>query len=425
MNKWIRSEKKTKKLSQKFRSYTGVFFHKIEAHHYYQAIQSKIGIKKMRLLNICILLLILALVLTHCDRLGNGEKKEKPPSPVVTTKIRKGDVPLYLKSIGTVTPIESIAVRTQINGRITKVNFEEGQIVNKGQVLVEIDPLPYEALLKQYEGQLLRDEALLKNARLDLKRYKRLNAQDSISQQTLDTQIHLVQQYEGTVKSDQGLVDTAKVNLQYCHITSAITGIIGLRFVNPGNFVQTTDTTFISTVTQISPITVVFPLPEDDIGKVQEKIRDHASLITDAFDRHEEKLLASGHFLAMDSQIDNTTGTIKLKATFANDDYRLFPNQFVNIRLKLGVLPNALIVPTAAIQVGREGHFIYVVNEEKKTVSLKLVTVETSEAGQSSVIGDIAEGQVVVIQGTDKLQEGSLVTMTQTNYQESKGSHTP
>lgn len=412
MKKWIENQEKFKKFGEKIQTSKDAASHKIISHSFYQTVQSIIGERRMYWFNLTVFFVVVLLMLTHCNS-GKGDKKINQPTSVITSEIRKGDLPLYLKAIGTVTPIESVAVRTQINGRILKINFEEGQRVVKGQVLVEIDPQPYEALLKQYQGQLVRDQAMLENARIDLKRYKKLYSQDSIAEQTLETQIHLVEQYEGSVRADQGLVDSAKVNLQYCRIVSDISGIIGLRQVNMGNFVQTTDATPISTVNMISPITVVFSIPEDDLGKVQESMRGSASLPADAFDRKEEETLAKGHLLAMDSQIDNTTGTIKLKATFANEDHRLFPNQFVNIRLKLGALSDVLIVPVAAIQMGNEGPFIYVVNEGDHSVSLKQVTIKASEGAECSVLGDVKAGQSVVIQGMDKLQEGSVVTIAE------------
>ncbi len=421
MKKWIENQGPLKKLGKEVHAFVSAMRHKIQTHSLYQFIQSRIGEKKMYGLNAGVIFLLI-FALAQCGRSGNRDKQNtKPPVPVMTAKIRKGAVPLYLKTIGTVTPFDSVSVRTQINGRLLSVHFQEGQLVTKGQVLAEIDPRPYEALLKQYKGQLVRDQALLSNARLDLKRYKKLYAQDSISRQALDTQIHLVKQYEGTVSSDQGLVDGAQVNFHYCQIISNISGMIGLRQVNPGNFVQTMDTTPIATVNAISPITVVFSIPEDDLRQVQEKVRNNISLVVDAFDRKEENLLATGRLLALDSQIDNTTGTIKLKASFANEDYRLFPNQFVNVRLKVDTLNNALIAPTAAVQTGREGLFVYVVNEETKSVSIKPVTIKVSMGGDSSLSGDLAEGQSVVIQGTDKLSDGASVILSQAEGQGSKG----
>lgn len=421
MKKRVKNQEKIQKFSKKVKDYVNTMRHKVQGHPFYQSVQSRIGKKRMYWLNIGVVSFVSIIALTHCGRSG-GENKHsvKPPVPVLTSKIRKNDVPIYLNAVGTVTPIESITIKTQINGRILKVHFDEGQIVRKGQLLVEIDPLPYEALLKQYEGQLARDKALLANARLDLIRYKKLYAQDSVSQQTLETQIHLVEQYEGAVLSDQGLVDSAKINRHYCRIMTDISGVVGLQQVNAGNFVQTTDTTPITIVNQLSPITVVFSIPEDDLRQVQEKISRGAPLVADAFDRKEEKILATGHLLAIDSQIDNTTGTIKLKAKFDNEDHGLFPNQFVNIRLKADTLKDALVVPTAAIQRGRQGSFVYVVDEEKKTVSVKSVTVRTSSNGESALSGDVKEGQSVVIQGTDKLSENSIVTVSQADDPTSK-----
>ncbi|MCE3231426.1 MAG: multidrug transporter subunit MdtA [Alphaproteobacteria bacterium] len=413
MERWIEKQKKFKRLGKDIRAYASVIGQRFQSDSFYQSAQSHLGKKGIYWVAGGSIFLFSVFALIHWGKSGNGDRQTgKPPTPVLAAKVRKGDVPLYLNAIGTVTPLESVTVKTQINGRILKVHFDEGQMVTKGQLLIDIDPLPYEALLKQYQGQLVRDEALLNNARLDLKRYRKLYAQDAVSQQTLETQIHVVKQYEGTVNSDQGLIDSAKVNLHYCRITADISGMIGLRQVNPGNLVQTTDATPITTINQISPITVVFPIPEDDLGQVQEKMKSGASLVADAFDGKGEKILATGRFLAMDSQIDHTTGTIKLKAIFDNKDLRLFPNQFVNIRLNVDTLPDALIVPTAAVQTGRQGPFVYVVNEKDKTVSVKLVTVKTRMEGETVVVGDVAEGLMVVTQGTDKLSEGALVTVT-------------
>jgi multidrug efflux system membrane fusion protein len=422
MKKWVKNQEKLKKLSQKTKEWLLIVKNKIQGHPFYQSIQSRIGKKRMYWLNMGIILFVPLIALTHCGRGGDETKHNvKPPIPVLTSKIRKTDVPIYLNAVGTVTPIETITIKTQINGKILKVHFNEGQIVKKGQLLVEIDPLPYEALLKQYEGQLARDQALLANAHLDLIRYKKLYAQDSISQQTLETQIHLVEQYEGNVLSDQGLVDSAKASRDYCRIMSGISGMVGFQQVNTGNFVQTTDATPITIVNQLSPIAVVFSIPEDDLGQIQEKISRGVHLVADAFDRKEDKILATGRLLAIDNQIDNTTGTIKFKAKFENEDRRLFPNQFVNIRLKVDTLKDVLVVPTAAIQRGRQGPFVYVVDEEKKSISVKVVTVRTSVNGESTLSGDVKAGETVVIQGTDKLSEGSTVTISQGDNASLKG----
>jgi len=360
-----------------------------------------------RLIFICSLVVLLFL-LWACSSHNRHKQDLKPPVPVVVAKVQKSDVPLYLNTIGTVTPVESVVVKTQVNGRLTAVLFQEGQYIQKGELLAQIDSLPYEAQLQQAEGQLRKDTALLENALLDLKRYQALRKEDSVSQQTLDTQKSLVRQLEGVVQSDQGVLESAKVNLQYCKIISEISGIIGLRQVNPGNYVQAVDAIPITTINTISPISVVFPLPEDDLIQVHEKFKVNV-LRVDAFDRKGEVILDTGELAAIDSQIDSTTGTIKLKAIFKNDHHRLFPNQFVNIRLKVETLYDALVVPTAAIQIGRQGPFIYVLDPQNKSVSVRPITIKASIGEDSAISGEIQDGQVVVIQGQDKLTEGAIV----------------
>lgn len=357
-------------------------------------------------------LAVLLLLLWACSAHNRHKPDLKPPVPVVVANIHKSDVPLYLNTIGTVTPIESVVVKTQVNGRLTAVLFQEGQRVQKGELLAQIDPRPYEVQLQQAEGQLIKDTALLENALLDLKRYQTLRKEDSVSQQILDTQKSLIKQLEGTVQSDQGLVESAKVNLQYCKIVSDISGIIGLRQVNQGNYVQTTDTTPITTINTISPISVVFPLPEDDLVQVHDKFKMNI-LSVDAFDRKGEAILDTGELAAIDSQIDSTTGTIKLKAIFKNDHHRLFPNQFVNIRLKVDTLYDTLVVPTAAVQIGSRGPFIYILDPQNKSVFIKPVTIKASMGEDSAISGEVQEGQAVVIQGQDKLTEGAIVTLSE------------
>jgi multidrug efflux system membrane fusion protein len=363
-----------------------------------------------KLITFCALIaLVLGLWLYNSH--NNHKGKQKIPVPVQISKVRIDEVPIYINTIGTVTPVESTVIKTQIQGRITAIYFQEGQRVQKGDVLVQIDPKPYEATLQQAQGQLIRDQALLENAQLDLKRYKQLYGQDSVSQQTLDTQINLVKQYEGTVQSDQGIVDSAACNLNYCKIISDIDGVIGLRQINAGNFVQPSDTTPITTVNAISPISVVFPIPQDSLSQVQESFQK-GPVVTEAFDRGHDKVLDTGNLLAIDSQIDNTTGTIKLKATFKNEQSHLFPNQFVTVRLKIETLANALMIPTAAIQMGRQGPFVYIVNEESKTVYSKPVVVKAALAEDSAIAGDVEEGQVIVVQGQDKLTDGTAVLIS-------------
>jgi membrane fusion protein, multidrug efflux system len=393
-----------------------LFALKVTSHPVFRQVEARIGKKKTNIILALSSLLFLYL-LWSIYFAGRDNHKEAKPIPVLVSKVRVGDAPVYLNTIGTVSPVDSIIIKTQINGRITDVLFKEGQLVKKGDLLVQIDPRPYEASLEQAQGQLARDQALLDNARLDLNRYIALDKEDSVSKQTLATQVSLVKQYEGTVQLDKGLVESAKVNLQYCKIISTIDGVVGLRQVNPGNFVQTSDTNPITTVNTISPISVVFSIPEDDLARVQDSSQK-ADLVADAYDRREVKLLETGVLSAIDSQIDDTTGTIKLRATFKNDQRKLYPFQFVNIRLKIETLLSAFMIPTAAIQIGREGPFVYVLDESSKTVSAKKVTIRSNVAEESAVAGDLKEGQVVITQGQDKLAEGVIVSpQTEDNQQ--------
>jgi multidrug efflux system membrane fusion protein len=355
----------------------------------------------------------------------SGQKKStgKPPILVAVETVRIGSIPLYQNTIGTVIPTSSVVVKTQINGRLTGVFFEEGKLVKKGQLLAQIDPQTYEALLKQTQGQLIKDQAFLDNARTDLKRYEELIKNDSVSRQILDTQRALVNQYEGIVKSDEGLVQNATVNLQYCKIISEIDGVIGLRQVDAGNLVSTSDLTPITTINAISPINVIFSLAEDFLPQVQNSLKKQGELVAEAFDKKGETLLDTGKLIAMDSQIDTTTGTVKLKAVFKNENLSLFPNQFVNVRLKVDMINDTLIVSNSAIQMGKNGNYVYVVDGESKAVSAKLVTIKTSVGEESAVSGDLTAGQTIVVQGQDKLTDGTVVAPA--NKKESEASGVP
>ncbi len=380
----------------------------------FDSARHKIGAKRLRYLLMLVALTLLLYILYSLFFANNHKKVVTPPALVTVSTVRKGDIPLYESTIGTVTPLGSVTVKTQINGRLTHVYFTEGKIVKKGELLAQIDPQPYEAQLLQYQGQLIRDQALLDNARLDLIRYEKLIKEDSISKQIYDTQKSLVVQYEGAVKTDVGLIQSAKVNIQYCRIVSDIDGMIGLRLVNPGNFVQTTDTTPITTINTISPITVIFPISEDRLPLVHAQFMKTDSLPVDAFDKRGETLLASGALAAIDSQISTTTGTINLRASFTNEDMKLFPNQFVNVRLKVDTLKDSLIIPNAAIQMGSKGGYVYVVNNEDKSVTSKQVIVKTTVGLDAAVTGELAEGQTIVVQGQDKLKDGAIITTTTT-----------
>jgi len=354
-------------------------------------------------------LLLIFLILMLYQKWGELwlSRHAAPSLPVVVAVAENKDVPVYLSALGAVTPTYSVAVKTQINGILLRVLFREGQMVKQGDLLAEIDPRPYQAQLVEYEGQLQRDKALLANALIDLNRYEMLYKQKAVSQQTLATQKSLVEQYRGAVKIDQGLIDTVKVNLIYCEIVAPMDGRVGLRLVDPGNVVQTTDTTGIAVINTLNPITVIFTLAEDYIPQVLQQMDGGQSLAVEAYDRAQQKLLATGTLLTMDNQVDPNTGTVKLRAQFANKDNHLFPSQFVNVKLLVNILHHATVVQTAAIQYGAKDPFVYVVNNDN-TVSVKSVIVGATTGNYTTVTG-ISPGQFVVVDGVDKLTDGARV----------------
>jgi len=341
--------------------------------------------------------------------LGRANKNHEIPAiPVVLSVVQELDVPVTLSALGSVTPLDTITLRTQINGQLLQVLFQEGQMVKTGDLLAEIDPRPFEAQLIQFEGQLARDQALLENAQLDLDRYQALWKQDSVSKQILDTQIALVKQYEGTVKLDQGQVASTKLNLSYCKIISPINGRVGLRLVDPGNYVQSTDPNGLVVLNNIHPMNVVFTVAEDYLPKMINQINTGIILVAKVFDRSQDNLLAIGHVIAYDNQIDASTGTLKLKAQYENLDNKLFPNQFVNVVLQIDTLYNATVIPTAAVQHGSKGDFVYLKNPNN-TVSVKPVSVKVTYDDRVAITGDVLPNQLVVVEGADKLTEGAKV----------------
>lgn len=356
-------------------------------------------------------LLLLALILRpHGQAQLGGRFGMNAPMAVATAVAQKQDVHITLNALGTVTPLATVTVRTQINGQLMQIGFQEGQTVQKGDFLAQIDPRPYQAQLEQAEGQLLKDQALLKNAELDRARYETLVKQDSIARQQLDTQTALVRQYQGAVAADQGTVDNAKLNLTYCHITAPNTGRVGLRQVDQGNYVQVGDTNGIVVITQLHPITVIFTLPEDNLPAVAKRLRAGAALDVTAFDRANTTKLATGRLATIDNQIDTTTGTFKLRAEFDNSDETLFPNQFVNAQLLVDVLHDQTVVPTAAIQRGAPGTFVYLVSPDS-TVSVRPVKLGPTEGERVAIDGGLAPGDVVVTDGADRLKDGAKVLL--------------
>ena len=354
-----------------------------------------------------------ALVLSRPWRSAAGAQARAPASPrvpVVAAAARTRDVGVYLNGLGSVTPLNMVTVKSRVDGELIGVHFQEGQIVRSKDLLAEIDPRPFQAQLTQFEGQLERDQALLDNARLDLKRFQVLVTTDAVPRQQLDTQVSLVHQLEGTVKNDQGQIEATKVQLVYCRITSPIAGRVGLRLVDPGNIVHATDTGGLVIVTQLQPITVIFTIPEDSIPTVLQRLQRGVRLPVEAYDREYRRKLAGGALLTIDNQVDPTTGTVRLKAQFPNTDNRLFPSQFVNARLLIDTRRGATVVPTAAVQQSPRGSFVYVLRPDR-TVGVRQVTVGVTDGDDVSIDRGLAVGEQVVVDGAERLRDGAAIDL--------------
>jgi multidrug efflux system membrane fusion protein len=330
------------------------------------------------------------------------------PQPVTAVATKKADLDVYLRALGTVIPTNTVIVKSQVGGQLINLHFKEGQMVKKGDLLAEIDPRPFQVQLMQAEGQLARDEELLKNAEADLVRYKLLLSQDSISVLQVTTQESLVKQYKGVIQTDKGQIANARLQLTFARIIAPLTGRVGLRLVDPGNMVQASDASGIAVITQLQPVTVVFSVPQDNLPVVLKHFNAGETMPVLAYDQEGKIMLASGKLLAVDNQIDTTTGTIKFKAIFENKDNKLFPNQFVNVRLKVDTLGDATVMSTAAVQRGSIGTFAYVVKEDK-TVAVKILKLGPTEGDNVAVTEGLTTGELVVTVGGDKLREGSKV----------------
>jgi membrane fusion protein, multidrug efflux system len=333
------------------------------------------------------------------------------PVPVVVTPVRTGDLSVFLTALGSVTPLNTVTVKSRVDGQLLRTHFTEGQVVHAGDLLAEIDPRPFQAQLVQAEGQLARDQANLANARLDLERYQRLAAQEMIARQQLDTQQMVVNQAEASMKMNAGNIDAIKLQLTYCRITAPITGRVGLRLVDPGNVIKAADSGGLVVITQLEPIALVFSVPEDGLRPILRRFRAGGGVAVDAFDREGRTKLASGTLAAIDNQIDPATGTVRMKAAFDNKDGALYPNQFVNARVLIDVLHEALLAPAEAIQRGPQGAFVYVVKPDK-VVQLRRVQVGPGEAGVVAVKSGVATGEALVVDGAEKVQDGARVEPT-------------
>jgi membrane fusion protein, multidrug efflux system len=330
------------------------------------------------------------------------------PTPVVAAPATQSDVDIIVNGLGTVTPQRTVTVRSRVDGELVKVLFQEGQLVKAGELLAEIDQRAFQVQLAQAQGQLARDRALLENARLDLERYKTLFAQDSIAKQQVDTQASLVRQYEGAVAVDVSQVDNAKLQLAYSRITAPIAGRIGLRLVDPGNIVRAGDTNGLVVITQLQPVAVLYTVPQDLLPTVMRRLQSGETIAVEAWDREQKAKLAEGTLASADNQVDPQTGTVKLKAQFPNDDAALFPQQFVNVRMKLDTLRDAIVVPSAAVQRGAQGMFVYVVQQDK-TVALRTVKLGPLDGQRQAIAEGLQPGEMVVTDGVDRLRPGAQV----------------
>ena len=373
------------------------------------------------ILLICLLILIVVLVFARKPKPKADESALNQPT-VVTVKaatVREGDIGIHVDALGTVTPISTVSLYSQVTGRVVAVNYREGQMVTKGQSLIEIDPRPYEAQLKQAEGTLQHDQGLLKQAQIDLDRYQKAVARNAIARQTLDDQEQVVEQYKGSVKNDEGQVDYQRVQLSYCHLTTPASGRVGLRLVDPGNTIFAGNSNALVVVTQLQPITVVFNVAEDNLAQVRSQILHRTGLPVDVYDRAQLNKIATGRLLTIDNQVDTTTGTVRFRAQFDNHDLTLYPNQFVNARLLVSTLHHVMLIPSAAVQRNGVQAFVYKLNSNH-TASIQNIVEKTTDGNISAVDG-LNAGDTVSLTGFDKLQDGTKVELEESGPVTSNG----
>jgi multidrug efflux system membrane fusion protein len=363
---------------------------------------------------VAVVVILWALHARHASQAAAGSRRGRraqggqPSQPVMVQAAATGDLNIYLEALGTVVPLANVTLRAQIAGQLMEVDFKEGQLVKQGDLLAVIDPRPYEVAIQQAHGQLVQAEAQLQDAQSNLARYEKLSQQDSISTQQVDTQRALVSQYVGQVEADQAAINSAKLNLAYCHVTAPVSGRVGFRQIDAGNYVTPGDASGLVVLTQVKPTTVIFTLSEDNVPDVAARLHAGATIPIEAFDRTQTRQLASGTLATIDNQVDATTGTFKLRALFPNDDESLFPNQFVNVRMLLDVDRGATVIPTSAIERGQPGTFVYVVKPDQ-TVTARPVKLGPAEGERVAVLSGLAVGERVVIDGADKLKEGMPV----------------
>ncbi len=332
-------------------------------------------------------------------------------APVSVATVTLTDFPVWMTGLGTVTPVYTVTLHSRVDGEMMKVHYTEGQKVKAGDLLAELDPRPFQVQLEQAQGQLAHDQALLDNARLDLKRYQVLVTTGAVPNQQLDTQAALVTQYEASVLSDQGQVDNARLQLIYCRITAPVSGRLGLRLVDPGNIVHAADTNGMVVLTQLTPITVIFPLPQDALPALLNGLKAPGGLLVEAWDRSNTQRLAQGHLMTIDNQVDVTTGMVKLRAEFKNGDEQLFPNQFVNARIRVNILPNTLTIPAAGVQQGNQGPYAYVVDAQQR-VSVHKLRTGPRDGDRIAILAGLQAGDLVVTDGVDNLREGIVVNVS-------------